>query len=590
MQLRGAVASHVGNVRETNQDRAHFGGYLAAVADGMGGHQGGEMAASIAINEFLDVVDPIGPGGLVEIVEEANRAVFERAADPDLRGMGTTLVAITLRPRDEKVSVVNVGDSRAYFLRGGELRQLTNDHSLVEDLVRQNRLTPEEALTHPQRNILTRALGIGSEVEVDRFLEEVELGDRFLLCSDGLFNEVTEAEIVEILVDCPQPNDAADGLIAAALSRAARDNVTVAVVDVVADGQGGDVSTHPPEALTIPPPRASDEITKEAPIVVDSGDGDQSHPGPGPGTAPGPDVTATLSPERMVDLVPDHDGGPDGAGYEDDVDFGRGATSALDLEETVPRALAARGAASSAVEAEGPVTAPLPSGNVGVDVAVDPEVVVEPAEAADEAHIGNIDTIELPVTEERRGSRLRQVLFGLVVLIVLAAVAYLGGTLYARSGWFVDHDPATGGVAIYHGRPGLPLLSPELVEGFPDKPYDQLDAESQQQVDERQVVGSRDEAEAIVDGLVVDGEVSSEDLEDLEEEVDDATVSATTTTAAAATTTTVATPPEADSGATAGSDAAGSDAAGSDAAGSDAGAPAGVPVASSEATSTATGG
>ncbi|MGI9614896.1 MAG: protein phosphatase 2C domain-containing protein, partial [Acidimicrobiales bacterium] len=206
MQLRGATASHVGNVRDSNQDRVHFGGYTGVVADGMGGHQGGEMAASIAISEFVDVVDPIPPGGLVELVEEANRAVFERAADPDLRGMGTTLVALTLRPTEEKVSVVNVGDSRAYFLRDDEFGQLTLDHSLVEDLVRQNRLTRDEALTHPQRNILTRALGIASQVEVDRFLVPTRIGDRFLLCSDGLFNEVTEDGIIAILRDCPEPN------------------------------------------------------------------------------------------------------------------------------------------------------------------------------------------------------------------------------------------------------------------------------------------------------------------------------------------------------------------------------------------------
>ena len=252
MQLRGATASHVGNVRETNQDRAHFAGFVAAVADGMGGHQGGEMAASIAIEEFLEVIDPIGPGGLVELVEGANRAVFERAADPDLRGMGTTLVALTLRPAEEKVGVVNVGDSRAYLLRGREFNQVTLDHSLVEDLVRQNRLTPEEALIHPNRNILTRALGIASEVEVDRFLIPTNIGDRFLLCSDGLFNEVTEEEITQILLECEQPNEAADTLITAALTGPGRDNVTVAVIDVVSDGAGGNVSSTPPPTLRMP--------------------------------------------------------------------------------------------------------------------------------------------------------------------------------------------------------------------------------------------------------------------------------------------------------------------------------------------------
>ncbi|MEM7338222.1 MAG: PP2C family serine/threonine-protein phosphatase [Actinomycetota bacterium] len=252
MQLSGATASHVGNVRESNQDRAHFGGYVAAVADGMGGHQGGEMAATIAISEFSTVADPLVPGGLVEIVEDANRAVFERAADPELRGMGTTLVALTLRPSEEKVSVVNVGDSRAYHLRGDQFKQLTLDHSLVEDLVRGGRLTPDQAANHPQRNILTRALGIASVVEVDRFLLNTQVGDRFLLCSDGLFNEVSHEEIIRLLKEYEHPGEAANALVEAALEGPARDNVTVAVVDVVPDGEGGDLTIGPKPTMEIP--------------------------------------------------------------------------------------------------------------------------------------------------------------------------------------------------------------------------------------------------------------------------------------------------------------------------------------------------
>jgi PPM family protein phosphatase len=263
MELLGATATHVGNVRENNQDRAHFGGYVGVVADGMGGHQGGETAAAIAISEFIEVTAPIGPSGLVELVEEANRAVFERAADPDLRGMGTTLVALTLRPAEEKVSVVNVGDSRAYFLRGDEFGQLTHDHSLVEDLVRQKRLTPDEALNHPQRNILTRALGIASHVEVDRFLIPTKVGDRFLLCSDGLFNEVSVDHIKSLLQQHTAPNAAADALVAAALSGAGRDNITVVVVDVVADGDGGNLSTTMSDTQLLPAVTPSSGVSPE---------------------------------------------------------------------------------------------------------------------------------------------------------------------------------------------------------------------------------------------------------------------------------------------------------------------------------------
>jgi len=253
MELRGAIATHVGNVRDNNQDRAFFGGLLAAVADGMGGHQGGEMAATIAISRFIEVKEPVIDGGLVQLVEDANRAVFEQASDPDLRGMGTTLVAMALMTDSGMAHVVNVGDSRTYYVQDGAFAQLTIDHSLVEDLVRQKRLTPKEAENHPQRNILTRALGIAPHVEVDRFKLPVKVGTRFLLCSDGLFNEVSEQDIHNMLVEIAEPNEAADSLVAAALASEGRDNITVAVVDVVDAGQGEDVTTDAETSQLVSP-------------------------------------------------------------------------------------------------------------------------------------------------------------------------------------------------------------------------------------------------------------------------------------------------------------------------------------------------
>ena len=235
MKLIGGVASHVGNVREVNQDRVYYRGAVAALADGMGGHQGGEQAAALAIGEFETAGQHLNGSDLVDIVQQANRQVHHHAADTGLAGMGTTLVALTLHD-DNTVTVANVGDSRAYWLRGDTLEQVTQDHSFVEDLVRQGRLTPEEAANHPQRNILTRAVGIGSEVEVDRFsIGTPTVGDRFLLCSDGLFNEVSEEEITRILTKTVDPQDTATALLAAALATPCRDNVTVAVVDVVDD-------------------------------------------------------------------------------------------------------------------------------------------------------------------------------------------------------------------------------------------------------------------------------------------------------------------------------------------------------------------
>jgi protein phosphatase len=235
MRLLGATSTHEGNVREANQDRVFFRGPVAALADGMGGHQGGERAAQLAIDEFKHAGGHLSETGLVDVVLQANRQVHDHAAHNGLPGMGTTVVAMTLHD-DNTITVANVGDSRAYWLRGDYMGQVTEDHSFVEDLVRQGRLTPEEAEHHPQRNILTRAVGIGAEVEVDRFpIPEPEVGDRFLLCSDGLFNELSEAEILEILLDSGGPTETAAALIEATLRTPCRDNVTVAVVDLVED-------------------------------------------------------------------------------------------------------------------------------------------------------------------------------------------------------------------------------------------------------------------------------------------------------------------------------------------------------------------
>lgn len=265
MRLWGGTASHVGNVREVNQDRVYFRGSVAALADGMGGHQGGERAAELAIGEFRIVRAQLTQDELVDVVEEANRQVHHQAADPSLRGMGTTMVALGLH-RDDTITVVNVGDSRAYWLRGDFLAQITEDHSFVEDLVRQGRLSPEEATVHPQRNILTRALGIADEVLVDRFDIEPKVGDRFLLCSDGLFNEVSLDEITQILLDVEDPGDAASALVAAALETPCRDNVTVAVVDVVDDDHPAVVDMTD-MGIDLTPP---EKITDQLPIVARS--------------------------------------------------------------------------------------------------------------------------------------------------------------------------------------------------------------------------------------------------------------------------------------------------------------------------------
>ena len=226
--LRSGSATDTGLVRSVNQDLAVETGTLFAVADGMGGHAGGEVAARLAVDTLTVAfgAKPTG-AGLSEAVNEANRVVFEHSLDtPELRGMGTTLTAAAL---------VNVGDSRSYRLHDGVLAQITVDHSLAEEMVRSGEITVSEAAVHPHRHILTRALGVADDVTVDLWRIKPTRGDRFLLCSDGLTNELEPEQITEVLTTVPDPQVAADLLVRAARTHGGSDNITVVVVDVVLD-------------------------------------------------------------------------------------------------------------------------------------------------------------------------------------------------------------------------------------------------------------------------------------------------------------------------------------------------------------------
>lgn len=232
-------ATHAGKVRKNNEDSLLVGegrdGALFAVADGIGGFEAGEVASSIAINALKGVE---GSGSLERTIKGANRGILEAARSDDrLSGMGTTVVAARFKepdgPRAEPtVEVAHVGDSRAYLLRGGELKPITEDHSLVAELVRSGDLTRAEASEHPQRNLITRALGAEDEVEVDTAVLPVEAGDRYLLCSDGLSDMVPEAKIAGILTSTTGPKASAEALVEAALDGGGADNITVVVVDV----------------------------------------------------------------------------------------------------------------------------------------------------------------------------------------------------------------------------------------------------------------------------------------------------------------------------------------------------------------------
>ena len=268
--LRAGAATDIGKVRRNNQDNYLLDEPLFAVADGMGGAAGGEEASQTAVAALKAAFETHPTvGGLADGVRDANRAVWEKSRQrPDLRGMGTTLTAVALVEDEDEggqvLAVANVGDSRVYLLRDGELAQVTDDHSVPEELLRAGRLTPEEAAQHPQRNVLTRALGIEPDVEVDCFPIIPYRGDRLVLASDGLFNEVDHDDIASVARRQADPEAAAAELVRMARDGGGSDNITVVVVDVVDDDDraerasaavGGDRPSPRPSAVrTAPPP------------------------------------------------------------------------------------------------------------------------------------------------------------------------------------------------------------------------------------------------------------------------------------------------------------------------------------------------
>ncbi len=238
LALRYAARSDVGLVRQNNQDSAYAGPNLLVVADGMGGHAGGDIASSLAIAALapLDETEH-GPqealADLERTVEQARQdLVHASEVDPDLAGMGTTVTAL-LRSGNT-LAMAHLGDSRAYLLRDGALNQVTVDHTFVQHLVDTGRISPDEAETHPQRNVVMRVLGdFDVDLTPDMSVREARPGDRWLLCSDGLSGFVPLEQITQVLAECESPEEAADLLITLAMTAASTDNITVVVADVV---------------------------------------------------------------------------------------------------------------------------------------------------------------------------------------------------------------------------------------------------------------------------------------------------------------------------------------------------------------------
>jgi PPM family protein phosphatase len=239
--VRSAAGSDIGRRRAVNQDSAYTSSRLLAVADGMGGHAHGEVASAVAIGVVAEADAGLDDMDLHEVdllatlrtaMDEAARRLTDVAdSDPSLRGTGTTLVALLVD--GTRVGVAHVGDSRAYLLRDGELHQLTHDHTLVQSLVDEGRITPDEAADHPRRSVLVRTLQEGSPAEPDLFPVEGRVGDRFLICSDGVTAVLADDEIHEILSDVAEPADAVDRIIEAANDGGGPDNITCVVADLV---------------------------------------------------------------------------------------------------------------------------------------------------------------------------------------------------------------------------------------------------------------------------------------------------------------------------------------------------------------------
>jgi len=224
LTIRHGVATDTGNVRAQNEDAFFASNTLFAVADGMGGHNAGEVASALT-TQLLGAL-PQGavstPEAFVEVVQQINQSIFQAAtATTEQRGMGTTLTALAVVANDDSAEpphmvLANVGDSRAYLLRDSQLRQLSVDHSYVQELVTEGLLTADEARTHPRRNIVTRALGIDFAVSVDSSVIPIIAGDRFMLCSDGLVDEVPPSEIESLCLLQASPVEVANALVAAA--------------------------------------------------------------------------------------------------------------------------------------------------------------------------------------------------------------------------------------------------------------------------------------------------------------------------------------------------------------------------------------
>jgi serine/threonine protein phosphatase PrpC len=240
----GAVTDP-GRTRRHNEDAYVIEPPLFAIADGMGGAQAGEVASRLATAALKEAgADGGGEQRISDLIQEANRRVYDRSSsDPNTSGMGTTITVALVE--DDRVAFGHVGDSRAYLIRNAQMEQLTEDHSLVNELLKTGKLSPEEAETHPQRSVITRALGTDPDVDVDTFSVRAETGDLFLLCSDGLTDMVSEQSILDVVERNRQDIDGAlRALVKAANRGGGQDNITVVAFEIAGGVLASDGDTR----------------------------------------------------------------------------------------------------------------------------------------------------------------------------------------------------------------------------------------------------------------------------------------------------------------------------------------------------------
>ncbi len=274
LTLRFAARSHQGLLRDGNEDSVYAGPRLLAVADGMGGHAAGEVASAVAIAALAPLDEDVPGADLLEALRSsalsANQHLREMVAgDETLDGMGTTLTAIL--SAGNRLGLLHIGDSRCYLLREGELTQITHDHTLVQTLVDEGRITEDQASSHPQRSVITRVLDGRRGIDFDLSVREARPGDRYLLCSDGLTGPVGSKDTLREALLLPDPQESVDRLVQLALRGGGPDNVTVIVADVVdSDTQS---STSPvvagaaAEAPQPPPPGTTDSAASRAQVA-----------------------------------------------------------------------------------------------------------------------------------------------------------------------------------------------------------------------------------------------------------------------------------------------------------------------------------